>query len=325
METISEPVGMKPARRVLIYIAFTFGITWAVWITADVIALNAPDTVGSAVLSVAAMVGMLFPLVGALLTNRVAKKGDRIDLKMRPHIHGVGRYYLLAWFLPTVLTVAGGAVFFLVFPSCFDATLGVFRSAIQANASLSWITDDTLYMMLIAQVAMGVLFAPFINMLFAFGEEAGWRGMLFPTLAERFSPRTSVLITGVIWGIWHAPLTVMGHNYGLGYWGYPVTGILCMCVFCVAMGSFLAWLRVRTDSVWSCALCHGAFNAIAGLGVYCAINANALLGPSPAGLIGGIPLIIVGLICWLKLSNKPVQAPRLPSEPLTTRPPDRVS
>lgn len=26
-----------------------------------------------------------------------------------------------------------------------------------------------------------------------------------------------VAITGVIWGLWHAPAIVMGHNYGMGY------------------------------------------------------------------------------------------------------------
>jgi len=300
---------MKPLKRVFIYIAFTFGLTWALWITADVVALNTEDTVGSALLSIAAMVGMFFPLIGALLTNRVAGVGDRVDLKIRPRVQGLGRYYLLAWFLPTILTVAGGAIFFAVFPACFDPTFNIFRSAVQTSSSSSWITDEMIYMILIVQVVAGVIFAPFINMIFAFGEEAGWRGMLFPTLSEHFSQRGAVLVTGVIWGVWHAPLTVMGHNYGLGYWGYPVTGILCMCVFCIAIGSFLAWLRVRTECVWSCALCHGAFNAIAGLGVYFAVNANPLLGPSPAGLIGGIPLIIVGLICWLTLSkNRPARS-----------------
>ena len=37
---------------------------------------------------------------------------------------------------------------------------------------------------------------------------------------------TYLLVTfGLTWGLWHAPITMMGHNYGRGYPGFPFTGI----------------------------------------------------------------------------------------------------
>ena len=81
---------------------------------------------------------------------------------------------------------------------------------------------------------MAVLLAPVLNIVTTTGEEWGWRGYLVPKLTEKLSVVPTLLISGIIWGLWHAPLTVMGHNYGLGYSGYPYTGILAMCAFCVA-------------------------------------------------------------------------------------------
>jgi membrane protease YdiL (CAAX protease family) len=56
------------------------------------------------------------------------------------------------------------------------------------------------------------LVAPFINSLFGLGEEIGWRGFLLPRLLPLGKPRAYLLL-GVIWGIWHAPLIVVGFNY----------------------------------------------------------------------------------------------------------------
>lgn len=297
---------MKSAasRRVVVYLAITFGITWAMWIGCGIAADPFALGIGSSSVMVAVTAaGMFVPLAGALLTNVIVGKGNRIDLALRPRIKGnVGRY-LLAWFAPTVISAAGAAVFFLVFPDLFDASAGYFASAAQPAIDAGQISADQVPTLLAGQIVFAILLAPFINMIPAFGEEAGWRGMLLPSLCERFSQRASVLIVGVIWGLWHAPVTCMGHNYGMDYPGFPILGILSMIVFCTAMGSCLAWLRLRVGSVWPCALAHGAVNAIASIGVYFCTVGITLLGPSPAGLVGGIPLIALGIWCWTRMDK----------------------
>ena len=115
---------------------------------------------------------------------------------------------------------------------------------------------------------------------------------------------TYLLVTfGLTWGLWHAPITMMGHNYGRGYPGFPFTGIFCMVVFCTSLSVCLSYLRVRTTSVWSCAITHGALNAIAGVGIYFCLAGSTPLGPSPAGLVGGIPLAALAVAHWLQLSD----------------------
>ena len=51
-----------------------------------------------------------------------------------------------------------------------------------------------------------------INGLFAFGEEYGWRGFLMDELRPLGAVRAN-LLTGVLWGLFHAPIILLGYNF----------------------------------------------------------------------------------------------------------------
>ena len=108
---------------------------------------------------------------------------------------------------------------------------------------------------------LGMHVAAPLNALAALGEEAGWRGWLLPRLLP-LGLLPALLVSGVIWALWHAPLILLGYNYaGAPGW----LALLCMTGLCIPMGAVLAWLRLRSGSVWTAALSHGAFNAGAGV------------------------------------------------------------
>jgi membrane protease YdiL (CAAX protease family) len=65
----------------------------------------------------------------------------------------------------------------------------------------------------------------------AFGEELGWRGMLFPTLADFTSERSAALVSGVIWGLWHAPAIAIF-----------LPDFIEVCPF--PLGSSLSWFKL---------------------------------------------------------------------------------
>jgi len=53
-----------------------------------------------------------------------------------------------------------------------------------------------------------------LNSIPCYGEERGWRGFLLPKLRDlKFGFWSRSYITGAIWGIWHIPLILNGHNY----------------------------------------------------------------------------------------------------------------
>src|SRR5699024_10561760 len=84
----------------------------------------------------------------------------------------------------------------------------------------------------------------------------GWRGWLLPNLRS-LGTWPALLLSGVIWGVWHAPLILLGYNFGYT----DLRGVGLMIVFCVFVGILLGWLRLRTATVWPCVLGHAAINS----------------------------------------------------------------
>jgi len=281
-------------KKVWIFIISTFLITWTIWGLLS----NLSNVTAQLVIT-----GTMFiPGIMAVLTKFVFKKKEDIKLNIKPNIKGNVKYYLAAWFLPAIITLVGCIIYFIIFNN-FDINVPYYRAALQPAIEMGQISERDVMSILIAEIISALTIAPFINMFFAFGEELGWRGLLFPALCEKYSTKKSIVISGLIWGLWHAPIIIIGHNYGTNYWGYPIMGIVAMSVFCVFFGSFLSYITLKTQSVWPASIAHGAINAIAGVGIYFVADIskiNFILGPTVAGLIGGIGCIILGIICWEK-------------------------
>ncbi|MFC9441990.1 MULTISPECIES: CPBP family intramembrane glutamic endopeptidase [Brevibacterium] len=133
--------------------------------------------------------------------------------------------------------------------------------------------------------------------LFAFGEEVGWRGWLITSLRP-LGTWPALVIIGVVWGLWHAPLILLGYNFARP----DLLGLGLMVVGCVMVGILLGWLRLRTGSVWPAVTAHAALNASAGMLLGLVIDANSPT-PDPAlvttlGVAGwiGIAVIIIVLL-----------------------------
>lgn len=153
--------------------------------------------------------------------------------------------------------------------------------------------------MLLALLPMMVI-APFINSIPALGEEYGWRGYLLDRLLPKCGPMKALTIIGVIWGMWHAPLILMGYNYP----NHPdAIGLSTFVAFAALVGIFLGWLRVRSGSVFAPALCHGAVNAYAGLGMAIAYSRDELL-TIPLGLPALPALAAPALLACLDLYRR---------------------
>jgi hypothetical protein len=79
-----------------------------------------------------------------------------------------------------------------------------------------------------------------INALAALGEELGWRGLLLRELSPLGFWRVS-LLAGLVWGIWHAPLIVQGHNFP----DAPYVGIVMMTAWTITVTPVFTYIAVR--------------------------------------------------------------------------------
>ena len=108
-----------------------------------------------------------------------------------------------------------------------------------------------------APVAVFVLAGSLQSLLSATGEELGWRGFLVPTLARTMSFGGTALVSGAIWAAWHFPLIIFAdYNVGTATW----YALLCFAVMVVSLAVPLAWLRLRSGSVWPAAILHASHN-----------------------------------------------------------------
>lgn len=292
----------KTTKRILIYLGITFLLTYGleIGVIRPLIYSVNPNSamLGQTLISVA----MLIPAFSVLLTRLFTQEGFH-NCHILP---GKGvfkktiQYYLMAWFGMGILIVFGAVVYFLIFPDNFDPTLSVLALTFQsAGAELP---QSALLATLVSQLAMALLLGPSLNCVFCFGEEWGWRGYLLPKMQEKMSILPVVLISGVIWGLWHAPLTVMGHNYGIDYAGYPVTGILAMCGFCIVIGSIFSYLSIKANSILPAVIAHGSINAFSAAASYFTKDGgNPFIGPVNTGIIGGCGFILAAVIVTIVL------------------------
>lgn len=140
-----------------------------------------------------------------------------------------------------------------------------------------------------------VVFGSIQSLLSATGEELGWRGFLVPTLARTMSFGRTALLSGAIWAAWHVPLILFAdYNAGTPSW----FSVPCFALMVVAIAVAMAWLRLRTGSVWPAAIMHASHNLYV-QGFFDRVTVD--IGPTRwlTTEFGAALAVAIGVVAWM--------------------------
>jgi len=272
---------------VIIYLLIVFASAWLIELGPVRRLGYAPGRTAVLLLLV---VVMFMPALSSVIARLVERSGFG-DAGLR---WGRGRYHLVAWLLPFAvaavalgLTVALGlGRFDLSMMSMLDKLPAAQRELARAQLERWGVWVPVL------GVVSGLTWGVVITSIATFGEELGWRGYLQPRLAARLGPTRAMLAVGFIWGVWHAPIIVQGHNYP----GHPVSGVFLMIAFCVVWSIILGGLFAASGSVLAPTIAHASINSpAASLSVFAA-GVNPTLGT----IVGVVGIAIAGCVAaWV--------------------------
>ncbi len=277
-----------------VFLVLAFGLAW---LAALPLWLGDGLQTPGATLFMAAM--MFAPGIAALVVVFAIEKPKHASyalglLPIKPY----GRFFAyigLALVVPIILVFLGLVVgsWLGFYPADFT-TFGGFQQVVEMQLEAAGITELPMSInALVAVQFLNIIIASLtINLIPALGEEIGWRGWLLPRLL-RFGAWPAILISGVIWGLWHAPVILLGYNYpGTPGW----LALLAMVLMCTVIGGVIGWLRLRGMSVWPAAVAHASLNASASSLFLMFIAKDGVFNPLHANITGWTALILPAIL-----------------------------
>lgn len=190
---------------------------------------------------------MWSPALAAFLTKRLF--GEKIrDL---PWSWGNSRYEWLAYFIPIAYALP-------VYLVAWTTGLGEFNRSFLSRVAQDFGCPNfspslTLALFVLLTATLGMVGKTSR----ALGEEIGWRGFLVPELSKVVGFPLIGLISGLMWAVYHYPILLFAdYNAGTPAW----FGLSCFTVGVVAESFILAWLALRSRSLWPAAILHASHN-----------------------------------------------------------------
>lgn len=242
--------------------------------------------------SLCAAIYMFFPLVCALVIQIIKKEklGSTGLLKFK-----IRWSWLVAWLLPVVI-VAATIIVNSLLDGCelkfhMPPIPGMENLSPEDMAKISAMQNPKV--IIITTLVSGLFAGITINAIAAFGEEYGWRNYLVSALKGR-NFWVACLFIGVVWGFWHFPIILMGHNYFV----HRTAGVFMMVAMCLVMTPIELYLVLKAKSVYTAAIFHGTVNALAGATMLFISGGSDLIN-GVAGLSGIITMAVVTLILFV--------------------------
>jgi len=287
-------------KRMWLFLAVVFGISWILALVYWIAGGN--TNTASASYMIMAIAYMFTPMIAAILVQKVILKQKMKDI---PGItFKLNKWWIAAWLSPLFIAIStmGIALMFpdIEFSSEMEGMFDRFEGIIPPEQMEELRNVELPIHPFFITILQGLVAALTINAVAGFGEELGWRGLLHETLKSKGFWKMSVII-GLIWGVWHAPIILMGHNYP----EYPLIGVFMMIAFCVLFAPLFTLIREKSNSVIAVSIFHGGINALGGTAYMLLKGGNELL-LGLTGLSGFIVLALINFFIFIYVKNNKI-------------------
>jgi membrane protease YdiL (CAAX protease family) len=224
---------------------------------------------------------MMTPAIAALITRLFFYKPRFQDAKL---CFGRARDYLKYWIFALGITALSYGIYTLLGAIRWDFTGRVFldRLAEQFAPTGQNMTDTlppgfTPQMMLWVFTIGGLtVFNIMPGLISGFGEEFGHRGFMFPAL-YKIKPWIGFIVGGLLWFAWHVPISFMIPQTVEMPVRASILNYLILAVGSVCTFAYLAYVYVKSGSVFVTSIAHIAMNNAAASLSYFVIVQNQLL------------------------------------------------
>lgn len=301
-------------KRIILFLLICFGVSWLIELVAITPLYKSDDVeMVKEALEMISQV-LMTPAIAALIVRTITREGlvkSGFQFNFSEHKF----LFLFGWFGTTILTFLGAVLYFIIFKDNFDPNMTNFVAA-QAAAAGKEIDAVNTVAAYKTDLLISVFTAAVLDIVNAFGEEWGFRAYLLPKLFRKVGAVPAMILSGLASGLWYAPLVALGYYYGDGYGAFPIPGILAMCVFGMFTGIIYSFLCLRTGSICPSVFAHSALSVMMSkAALFTFDGGNYFVGPSPTGIVAGIPIIITAIICIVYMIKHPIT----PSTPKTNQ------
>lgn len=226
-----ETTANESKRRLLVYFALAFLISWLLWLP---LVASSQNWISRAAPFTLFYLGVVGPTLAAIILVWIDHGRNGVwSLLRKLIVWQVGvKWYVVALFLPGAIRFIALGLLYLFGLISSDFSLRPWRE-------------------LIANFLLMLLLVPF--------EEIGWRGYALPRLQTRFGALWASLLLGVMWSVWHLPLIWVSGSYQES--NSPLTYIFVFTVTILPITVLFTWLYNHTNgSLLLATLFHAAIN-----------------------------------------------------------------
>lgn len=151
----------------------------------------------------------------------------------------------------------------------------------------------------------------FLNFMCFWGEEYGWRYFLQPLLQKRYGVCKGLVLVGVIWAVWHLPLTLYYYSPEA-----PMQEMVYRIVFCICLSFVMGYFYMKLNSIWLPAIMHCLNNGMGALftNPTAASQTEARILSWPDVFVSSIIILILTIPFFVlchRMKEKFVRSPKL--------------